>query len=383
MGGAISEKNYLGASGEIERLSSAEKPAEKLKRPAPDEYLFRNDPHARWECYRVEMQQRLRTRVPNQETPDQALFSNEEIAEKTAFVSDILVTDSQAAQSLMQGLQLAMQHWLRMGRGGRPLQIEQLLWLGSEHPEQDAQPSEFILLCESDVILRDEWLRYQTKFSPADLARWLGKENLKVSSKQQDSYFDHRQVFGFNATSGLPRPVQIAIMAGSALRISGEDAPELYCELAHRLTIGEFAEEGFGRFSLNQMPQPTIAQTDVTELSQLSQPANNLCQQARKWAKNFNNLQKISDSQLGEFRNRVQAIQSATELAALFAGIQAAAEKHGGKNWKSLTSKSEYVSFRQSLLDIPVHEAQDLLNDFVRWCRVGRQSSIPPRENQE
>lgn len=362
----------LGDGGEVDRLGAGPKPDVKLKRPGADEYLYRENESAPWRRFSPQMQQRLRTRVPDANNPDQDLFSTEEIVENTAFVSDVLVRDEAAAKALGDIFQLAGGGWLRMGRGGRPVDVESAAWLEPVRAATQCAAGQFVLVCESDLILRDELLRYQARLDANALARWSGMDIQDISGGQVS---DHRPVFGFNATTGLPRPSQVAIAAGSAIRITGAGAGKLYEALASQLAIGECIEEGFGRFSLDDMPQPRMPPRSVASDMPAPVPgARSLCQQAEEWASTFRGLKDISASQLGEMRERSQAAQSMDDLARLFASIEDAGSKHGGKNWKSFVDDRRYEAFKAAVLGMSLSDSQSLLDLFVRWNRARRQS---------
>jgi hypothetical protein len=365
--------NRLGDRHEIDRLNkrSSEEKHGKLKRPG-DEYLYRPNENAPWRRYKPQIPQRLRTQVPDREKPDQALFSNEEIAENTCFLCDIIVKSQADAPALLEALRLAEQDGLRMGRGGRPVVVEAAAWLPGKTPQPDTGQDEFCFLCESDLILRDEMLRYHTRLDAKVLADWLGMEALDVYSEPGHVFSDFRRIFGFNATSGLPRPVQVAIKAGSAMRIRGLGARQLREALAQKLALGECVEEGFGRFSLDDIPRIGDVQKPPPLVGGEAEKSNSLCQQALDWAKQLGGLKDISAAQLGEARGRALAAQNKEDIEKLFSDIQEAAQKHGGKNWQCFT---EHACFKNEVFAQPLPDAQALLDYFFRWCSALRKEN--------
>lgn len=366
----------LGARGEIDQstLKNGERPREKLKRPADGEFLFRSSSQAPWQRYRPQILQRLHTRVPDQGSGlEQSLFSTEEIAENTRFLTDILVTDRSQAETLCQALSTLSTGWLRFGRGGRPMIIEKALWT-SLPATPEVKENNFTLLLESDLIVRDDLGNFQERLDASTLARLTG---LDAGDLHCDVNFSEGiDVFGFNAATGLPRQAQRAIKAGSVARISGPGAMPLRQALASRITLGECPEEGFGRFRIDGLPIPLKPepQRALTAIDQKTTRAEELCSEAREWHDRFGtSLQAPSASQWGDFRGRVQAATDAAHIDAIFLDIERAAEKHGGKAWKGFVDQKEaYEKFRKRLSDLPLAETQRLLENFIRWQRAHR-----------
>lgn len=364
---------FFGARNEIDltTLKDGKHPHEKLKRPGNAEYLFRSASRSPWQRYQPQILQRLHTRVANQESGlEQALFSTEEIAEHTQFLADILVTDRGLAETLSQALSALSTGWLRCGRGGRPMVIEDALWLTMPVTPQPNAGS-FTLLLESDLIVRDELGNFQDRLDASTLARLVNLDGDKVDC--DISFSEGVDIFGFNAATGLPRQAQRAIKAGSVVRICGPDAMPLRQALASRIALGECPEEGFGRFRIDSLPIPHKPEQKQapTAINQKPTRAEDLCFEARQWHGRFGEvLQKPSASQWGDFRGRIQAALNAGQINAVFLGIEQAAQKHGGKAWAGFVEARDYKEFRKRLSDLPLAETQRLLEDFVRWQRA-------------
>lgn len=359
----------LGARREVDLsiLDVGERLAEKMKRPGTDEFLFRPAPGKSWQRYRPQIIERLHTRVPSEENQrEQALFSTEEIAENTTFVSDLIVTNTAQAQTLGSVLQALTGQWLRCGRGGRPLIIEHALWLAM--PARAAPVgSDFTLLLESDLIVRDSYGNFHDRLDATTVAMLAGFEHAELVEKR--NFSEGITLFGFNAATGLPRMAQRAIKAGSVIRVGGPDAAKVREALALRCALGECPDEGFGRFRIDGLPVPVSP--DAPEETPTVSPGHDeaLCRQARDWAQKLAKAASApSASQWGDFRGRVLAARLPEQIDEVFQLIEDASQKHGGKAWKPFVEAS--AELRKAVQDVPLADAQRLLDYFVRWVRA-------------
>lgn len=371
-------ESTFGSRGEIDqiRLNDGERPTEKLKRPKDGEFLFRQRVDTPWQLYTPQILHRLHTRVPSKENNhEQALFSTEEIAENTLFVSDVIVLDNGKARLIMDVLNTLNRQWLRLGRGGKPLMIKSAASLPVTG-HGPAMGKSFTLLLESDLISRDCYGNFHDRLEAATIAELAGLSEADVTTLS--SYSEGCEIFGFNASTGLPRLAQHAIKAGSVIHIGGPDAPRLREALTRRYALGDCPEEGFGRFRLDALPVPQSwqpAETGGKHRTPLREET--LCQEARKWVNQFGKtLDSPSNSQWGDFRGRIQAAQSHHDIIRLFNFLTDASEKHGGKPWNGFTKNQHYLSFRKRIEDMPLPDAQMLLEFFVRWRQALKQPSL-------
>lgn len=369
------EGDFFGSRREIDQitLEPGVRASEKLKRPANGEFLFRPNPAARWRRYRPHILERLHTRVPSDENNhEQALFSTEEMAERTLFLADLIVSTPEQATTLMDVLRALTGCWLRIGRGGRPLGVEAVAWLPIAG-HCTASGSDFSLLLESELIARDAIGNFQDRLDANTLAELAGLPADSITIEADPAFSEGCDLFGFNASSGLPRLAQRAIKAGSVVRISGPDAMRLREALVQRLALGECPDEGFGRFRLDclPVPQPTLGEQTLSAATQATPAAEDLCANARDWVGRFGRaLSAPSSSQWGDFRGRLQAACSHQDLNDTFRFIEEAKEKHGGKAWKGFVDTPSYVEFRKYLGSLPLADAQALLEYFLRWQRA-------------
>ncbi len=258
----LQREKPAGAAGELpwwagppsmpRRLDMCRRPDDaddvKLKRPEADLFVFRPSKAAPWRAYRPVMRVRLRNGrpVPGQVEPD--LFAVEQIAERTAFLCEIsggpmhMKKLAKALAPVLEG-----RRWLRVGRGGAPVEVERLAWSGASQPPEPA-PSRAYFVLTSDLLVRDEYLRWATAM---DEQRFCGlpgwPDEVRVTPMAQDAVAVH----GFNGTSRLWRLPASAVRRGSVYEVEGEGVAALFDLAASGRWLGERTHEGFGRFRLD------------------------------------------------------------------------------------------------------------------------------------
>ncbi len=359
-------RRLLGTRGEVDRIWSDA--SEKLKRPKEGEFLFQEQPNGDWQRYQTQTLERLHTRVPNPSLQrDQALFSTEELAENTYFLADLYCTEDAQWERVQDLLNALQGQWLRLGRGGRPVEI---VAAGSlpQTALPKAQDSEFVFLLESDLVARNPWGNFTDRLDAHLLAELVGMPELQVQN-EGDPFSEAQALYGFQAMTGLPRQAQFSIRAGSVLRVGGPDAGKLRAALHNRLALGENPEEGLGRFRLD----PRFSMTNGKESPPESMPTDSfeerLCAKARAWAERFHSS-GLSKSQLGSVRSRAQAAYATPTpqaVAGIFQEMEEASRKYGGIHWQRFTEAPEYKAFREEVTALPIQEAVVLLDYFTRW----------------
>lgn len=220
-----------------------------LKRPEPDLFVCRLCSDSPWETYRPSMRVRLRSGKPG--GPDEAepaLFAIEQIAERTMFLCELrgspkdMASLSRAVQPLLEGIR-----WLRVGRGGAPMEVARSEWAGTPKPTHASRQAYLILT--SDLLVRDSHLRWLTALDAEAFQRHLGwPPDLKVTVVAQDA----SPVDGFNGTSRLWRLPAVAVRRGSVFRVEGQGISHLMQAAADGRWLGERTHEGFGRFRLDE-----------------------------------------------------------------------------------------------------------------------------------
>ena len=227
---------------------------EKLKRPEPDLFVQRIGT-GDWETYRPDIRIRLRNGRPEPTQKDPSLFAIEQIAENTQFLTE-LRGNQQAMQTLCTALKavLTKQRWLRIGRGGSPVQVEKTAPLTEEM--QPASVKYAYLTLTSDLLFRDDQLRWQTRLTQdtaKDLPGWpngfsgtLTEETFKPVLQEET------EIRGFNGTARLWRLPAVGIRRGSVFKVNAALASELRKLASKGEWLGERTHEGFGRFRIDE-----------------------------------------------------------------------------------------------------------------------------------
>ena len=218
---------------------------EELKRPEDDLFVFREDMNSPWIAYRPARRIRLRNGRPDLRQAEPSLFAIEQIVEKTPFLAELrgsLEDMKQLAEKLSPVLQ--GQRWLRVGRGGAPVEVVRVAWC--KDPAIPKVQDKARLVLTSDLLVRDEYLRWRTDLDTEAL-RTLFDSDVQFEKSLQDSTMVH----GFNGTSRLWRMPAAAIRRGSVFEISGPGVAKLAERAAKGEWRGERTHEGFGRFRID------------------------------------------------------------------------------------------------------------------------------------
>lgn len=237
-------------SAEVRRLDSVDPKVQELelKRPEPDLFVYRGVPTESWTAFRPQLRVRLRNGRPDPTQAEPTLFVIEQIVEETSFLCELRGTPEDMRQ-LAAGLQPVFEgsRWLRLGRGGAPVEVAQLAW--TEEPPPVAASSRAILTLTSDLLVRDEYLRWRTSLDDTVLRGLPGwPADIRVSPVVQEAVAVH----GFNGTSRLWRMPAYGVRRGSVFNIEGDGVAELARMIAGGRWLGERTHEGFGRFRLDE-----------------------------------------------------------------------------------------------------------------------------------
>jgi CRISPR-associated protein Csx10 len=189
------------------------------------------------------------------------------------FVGEITCADAATWTALQQmaGLKPVRDvNELRLGKANRrgygkvSLVFEtatQSPWQGPDLGDRIPDPNAVVLTLVSDAIVTDSWGRFERGFD----AGWLQRE-LKLphgaavtiaseEARQLRQFSAVRAVDAFNAKLGLPRARDVALAAGSSVRLvfTGVTQPALVDHLAaiEMAGIGLRRDEGFGRVAFN------------------------------------------------------------------------------------------------------------------------------------
>jgi len=344
---------------------------EKLKRPEDDLFVYRESANSAWTTFRPARRVRLRNGRPDPKQADASLFAIEQIVEETQFLAELHGSPDdlkKVAEKLAPVLEA--QRWLRLGRAGAPVEVAQLAWSGDAPATKAAAKA--LLTLTSDLLVRDEHLRWRTALDHAALKELLG-DDVQLGRSVQDSVMVH----GFNGTSRLWRMPAAAVRRGSVFEVSGAGIAKLAERAAKNDWLGERTHEGFGRFRID------AALPGVTSEVATSSPPTPVADVAEEpIAKTTQNWFGQHDS-LGDFDKRdgngqkppspSQWFDLVSELdadnpSALTSRLNPTTA--GGKSWKHTEAKA----ILDKLNDRALQPKQRALHArlFVRWLCADR-----------
>jgi hypothetical protein len=251
-----------------------------FKRIKTEEYLLRRPGAAHWERFRPQRGVLLRNQVPTARrdgdnprvTPRiEGLFSEEMVREDQNIVAELFFGDKKDAEEFVRqatallGGPVENRSWLRVGRGGRPVVVEDAAWVGPPSAAKGPPADRMTLTLTSDLIARTPWLTFRTDLDlPAleALLREVGEvPPPKEGIKPEAASCEVVEVYAFNRATGLPRSPALAIKRGSVFRWQAESGSGqanlaqwravLLRVQARRAGLGERTLDGFGRFVLD------------------------------------------------------------------------------------------------------------------------------------
>lgn len=283
---------------------SKEDRAVKLKRPEDDLFVYGLASNTSFATFRPARRVRLRNGRPrpNQAEPD--LFAIEQIVEETFFIAE-LRGPIEAMEAIAKGLAPVLEgtRWLRLGRGGAPVEVKRLVWSGAPTPV--ATKKAMRLTLTSDLLVRDPWLRWRTSLDDGVL-RELGVEDVQIAKKQgspdqPNEVQESVMVHGFNGTSRLWRMPAAAIRRGSVFEVTGTGLAKLAERAARGEWLGERTHEGFGRFRLDEhLPGVTEGGESTSELANISDAEEEvIAATTQDW---FNDHRDLAKQDSGDLR---------------------------------------------------------------------------------
>ena len=225
----------------------------KLKRPEEDLFVYRENMKSDWVTFRPLRRVRLRNGRPDPTQTDASLFAIEQLVEETHFLATLHGTSDdlkKVADKL--GPVLGGQRWLRVGRGGAPVEVSQFAW--SRDSPATKPEAKSLLTLTSDLLVRDERLRWRTALDERAFREVVGVEDIAIGRTDGGglrALQDTVMVHGFNGTSRLWRMPAAAIRRGSVFEISGKGVATLADRVAKSEWLGERTHEGFGRFRID------------------------------------------------------------------------------------------------------------------------------------
>jgi hypothetical protein len=337
---------------------------EKLKRPEDDLFVSREGESAAWTTFRPARRVRLRNGRPDSKQADASLFAIEQIAEETHFLAELhgAVEDlKKLAQKLAAVLE--GRRWLRVGRAGAPVEVAQLAWSGAARtpkPEPKA-----LLTLTSDLLARDEHLRWRTALDETALKELLGLD-LQLGKSLQDCVMVH----GFNGTSRLWRMPAAAIRRGSVFEVSGTGVAKLADRADKNEWLGERTHEGFGRFRIDAALPGVTSAASASSAKPLptDQSEEAIAAKTLEW---FNAHKALAKA--GGGSDRTPSLSQWLDLVGeLEANNQNALTSRlnpttaGGKSWKHQDAKA----ILDELNKVQAPQRKLYARLFVRWLRA-------------
>lgn len=342
---------------------------EKGKRPEDDLFVSRAGPGESWVTFQPPRRVRLRNGRPDPRQRDPELFAIEQIAEETYFVAELrggagdMKTLAEKLAPVLEG-----RRWLRVGRAGAPVEVAKLAWSGAE-PSVDT-PERALLTLTSDLLVRDEHLRWRTALDEAALRALFDTDDLCIATTDTGALKavqDSVPVHGFNGTSRLWRMPAAAIRRGSVYEVSG-DIARLVERRASGQWLGERTHEGFGRFRLDiALPGVTDGATDAQEPT-ADNDEEAVAAKTHKWFEEHQGLARLGDS-----ADRKPSLSQWFDLIAdLERDDQSALAKRlnpttaGAKSWR----QKDAEKVLSKLQGIQSTQRTVYARFFVRWLRA-------------
>jgi hypothetical protein len=375
------DRRFLGDWGEEDRFTSER---QDLKRPKGDLFLFREHEGQRWRRYSPKRLFVMRNSTPRDRRRDKTLlFSEQVIAEDTAFLARLRFASTGTATAFAQAFQhlLAGAGWLGIGGGARPVSVIRYDWAPPAVAQANAPQGALTLTLESDLLWRSR--------TPSDNAGeprlpglhgcdTIDREVLceltgvaaKPDWKLSNRYCEAATWSGFNPGTHLPMADERIIRQGSALRIEG-DVSELREKLKGLPALGDRRDEGLGRFRIDFDPlsAPGASASSPPAVPQAEENrADTLLRDSRKLAQEL--LAKEgklpSDSQWQALRQGVRQASSLQELTDLMQWLEEHQHTKGGSAWQGVVA-----DLRSGLAAYADYTDQaGFLDGLIRWVRV-------------
>ncbi|HWP94785.1 MAG TPA: RAMP superfamily CRISPR-associated protein [Gammaproteobacteria bacterium] len=341
---------------------------EKLKRPEDDLFIYRAAPSDPWITFRPVRRVRLRNGRPDPRQAEPSLFAIEQIVEETHFLAELqgspedMACVAKALAPLLEG-----RRWLRIGRAGAPVEVVQVAWSKTTSPPTATEKA--LLTLTSDLLIRDEYLRWRTSLDEAVLRMLLGSDDIQLEKSLQDNVMVH----GFNGTSRIWRMPAVAIRRGSVFRLSGAGVGELAKRAANGQWLGERTHEGFGRFRLDvELPGVTDGSPSSSDVAQWpDDPTEGVAEETKTWFEQHRALAAAGGERkpsLSQWLDLAADLERG-ETNAVHCRLEPTTA--GRKSWKHKDAKA----ILQKLESIDPAQRAAYARFFVRWLRAALRCS--------
>jgi len=355
-----------------EEAESVRKDGTKLKRPEDDLFVYRGSEDEAWTAFKPARRVRLRNGRPDARQADPSLFAIEQIVEETHFLAELqgsLEVLKQITEKLAPALK--GERWLRLGRAGAPVEVVRIAWLKA--PAATKIADKVLLTLTSDLLVRDEHLRWRTALDENALHELIGTDDITLVKTEKGAIRelqDSTMVHGFNGTSRLWRMPAAAIRRGSVFEVSGVGVAKLAERAAKNEWLGERTHEGFGRFRIDTS-LPDV--TGEISNSNASTPDTDIAEEAiaaitKKWFDDHKALTKSgggSDRKpsLSQWLDLVSDLERG-DTNALISRLNPTTA--GGKSWEHRDAKDVL----DELNKITASQQKLYSRFFVRWLRA-------------
>lgn len=380
---SLQSEKSKGAAGEVPWWAQPTTPTtrfdawgakEKLKRPEDDLFVFRAGVSDAWTTFRPARRVRLRNGRPDPNQVDASLFAIEQIVEETHFFAEFhgspedLKKVAEKLRPVLEG-----RRWLRVGRAGAPVEVAQLAWPSA--PPAPKATDKALLTLTSDLLVRDEHLRWRTALDEKALRALVGVEDIAIVKTERGGLRelqDSVMVHGFNGTSRLWRMPAAAVRRGSVFEVSGAGVAKLAERAAKGEWLGERTHEGFGRFrldtSLSGVSSEALASVAPTNAADITEEA--IAATTRAWFKQHESLAKPDNKD--DNGQKPPSLSQWLDLVADLERVDANAlssrlnpKTAGGKRWKHGDAEAVLKKLQALQQQSALHA-----RIFVRWLRA-------------
>lgn len=341
---------------------------EKLKRPEEDLFVYRAAPSDPWMTFRPARRVRLRNGRPDPGQAEPSLFAIEQIVEETHFLAELQGSpDDMAVFVKALAPVLEGRRWLRVGRAGAPVEVVQLAWSNGVSPRNAMDKA--LLILTSDLLVRDEHLRWRTSLDEKALHALLRTDDIRLEKSLQESVMVH----GFNGTSRLWRMPAAAVRRGSVFRLSGAGLRELAERAASGQWLGERTHEGFGRFRLDAvLPGVTDSSPSVSDIApKPDSPEEGIAEETKTWLEQHKTLAGTGGERKPSLSQWLDLVADLERGDANAINNRLQPMTAGGKSWKHEDAKA--ILQKLESLDPPQRAAYARF--FVRWLRAALRRS--------
>lgn len=295
------------------------------------------------------------------------LFSIECLSENQFFMAEIFLNEEN--QEFLAMLKGSINNgWIRIGRGGQPLEICEVIQRQEKesHFLEQSNQDHFFITLESDTILRDSMLNFKNSLEISDIVTFCSMPELTNEIEEIENCLSETiMIRGFNSKTKSFEPAKIAIKRGSVFRVRCKNetsATRLAQTLAQKaflgIGFGEQQETGFGRFFVNFPCHFDNKWSERLWIERFNQNlsvdnwkekiASKAISEVKKNAKTLN---KISKSHWNFFRSRAKFFSAPEDTEAFLCELERQAAKKAGKDWQTKIEGQVVTDYIRTILE--------------------------------